>query len=65
MCEFLKEGGAEVEAGIVSHIIVSTPERALPRLSQFLTSILTKMVTASSEAEIEAGLIFNKEIHFI
>lgn len=47
VAEFLKEGGAEVEARIVSQIILSTPDRAFPRLSKFLRSILKKIVEAS------------------
>ena len=58
--EFLKERGAEVEARIVSQIILSTPDRAFPRLSKFLTSVLEKMVTASAESDIESGLLYTK-----
>ncbi len=36
VAEFLKEAGAEVEASIVSQIIVSTPDRAFLRLAKFL-----------------------------
>ena len=47
--EFLKERGVEVEAKIVSQIILSTPDRAFSRLAKFLNSILGVMVTASKE----------------
>ena len=45
--EFLKERGAEIEARIINQIILSTPDRAFPRLAKFLSSILAKMVVAS------------------
>ena len=47
VAEFLKEGGAEVEAKIVSQIILSTPDRAFERLHKFLRSILNKLVAVS------------------
>lgn len=58
--QFLSDGGAETEARILNQIIVSTPDRALPRLSRLLASILDRLAVAATEPEIEAGVIYTQ-----
>ena len=62
---FLSDGGGELEARIINQIIISTPDRAFARLSQFLRSIFRKLEVISGESEIESGLLYTKEIHLL
>lgn len=62
---FLAEGGGELEARIINQIITSTPDRAYSRIALFLRSVLRKLEAISGETEIESGLLYAKEIHFL
>ena len=45
--------------------LLGTPDRAFPRIALFLRSVLRKLAAISAESEIESGLLYTKEIHFL